>query len=62
MVVVLTSSAADSDVEQAYELGANSYLLKPGTIEERQELVEKLESYWLKANKVPTSFGGESVA
>lgn len=59
VVVVLTSSLADSDVEEAYALGANSYLLKPGTIEERQELVELIQHYWLKKNRVASSLPAE---
>lgn len=51
VVVVLTSSAADSDVEQVYERGANSYLIKPGKLEEIQELVELLARYWLTKNR-----------
>jgi CheY-like chemotaxis protein len=53
IVVVLTSSVADSDIEQAYELGANSYLSKPNGLDEVQELVELFGQYWLNKNLLP---------
>lgn len=55
IVVVLTSSVADSDIEPAYELGVNSYLAKPNNLEEVQELVELLGQYWLNKNRLPSS-------
>lgn len=53
IVIVLTSSGAESDIEAAYAFGANSYLLKPSTVDERLELVRDLEKYWLGRNKCP---------
>jgi CheY-like chemotaxis protein len=53
IVVVLTSSAAESDLAQAYELGANSYLVKPSRQEERVEMVSVLAKYWLEKNQRP---------
>ncbi len=53
IVVVLTSSAAESDLVQAYELGANSYLVKPSRQEERIEMVSVLAKYWLEKNQRP---------
>src|SRR5688572_17576786 len=52
IVVVLTSSVADSDIEQAYEVGVNSYLSKPNNLEEVQELVELISQYWLNKNRL----------
>jgi len=59
VVVVLTSSLADSDIEQAYDLGANSYLSKPTGIEQLQQFVELLGQYWLKENKLASSTAAE---
>ncbi len=53
VVVVLTSSAAESDLVEAYELGANSYLVKPSRQEERIEMVSVLAKYWLGKNQLP---------
>ena len=52
-IVVLTSSKNDDDVNRAYDLGANSYLVKPVSFETLLELVKSLESYWLVLNERP---------
>jgi len=52
-VVVLTSSGADPDVAAAYNLGANSYVVKPVEAEAFREAVGRLGSYWLRINQVP---------
>lgn len=62
IVVVLTSSVADSDLERAYGLGANSYLIKPNNLEEVQELVELIGQYWLHKNRLSSSSFAECVA
>ena len=52
-IVVLTSSKHDSDVNRAYELGANSYLVKPVSFQGLIELVKTLQLYWLVLNERP---------
>jgi CheY-like chemotaxis protein len=52
-IVVLTSSKNDDDVNRAYELGANSYVVKPVSFETLLELVKSLELYWLVLNERP---------
>ncbi len=52
-VVVLTSSNQTPDIERAYELGANSYLVKPVSFESLMEMVRVLGMYWLILNEVP---------
>lgn len=52
-VVVLTSSRETSDVNQAYELGANSYLLKPVTFDGLAKIVSNLDRYWGELNIHP---------
>src|SRR5439155_15271074 len=52
-VVMFTSSSQPEDIDQAYDLGANSYLVKPGGIDELVDLVRALDTYWLKANARP---------
>lgn len=52
-VVVLTTSAADSDVDQAYDLRANSYLVKPIDFETFSALMHDLGLYWSRWNKAP---------
>lgn len=53
LVVVLTSSTENSDLNRAYELGANSYLVKPVNFQDFVRLVELVDSYWLKLNQQP---------
>jgi CheY-like chemotaxis protein len=46
-VIVLTSSREDPDVNRAYELGANTYLVKPVKFEGLVEMMKALNLYWL---------------
>lgn len=57
LVVVLTSSREDRDVDTAYRIGANSYLVKPPTAEKLHELVKSLGEYWLRHNEPPVKAG-----
>ncbi|MFC5462792.1 response regulator [Massilia niabensis] len=49
-VVVLTSSGEDEDIQNAYALGANSYLQKPVAFNGLVELLGVLGLYWFKNN------------
>jgi CheY-like chemotaxis protein len=51
--VVLTTSDAARDVERAYELHANSYLVKPGDHDGFRKLIGDVERYWLRSNRQP---------
>jgi CheY-like chemotaxis protein len=50
VVIVLSSSSQPEDVEQAYELGANSYIEKPLQMERTLEMVQLLKGWWLGCN------------
>ena len=52
-VVVLTSSDEMSDVNKAYELGANSFLVKPFEFENYTTLARVIREYWVKWVKNP---------
>ena len=54
-VVVLTSSQEESDLVRAYNLGANSYLVKPVESEAFMKSVAELGLYWMLLNKLPGS-------
>jgi CheY-like chemotaxis protein len=54
-VVVLTSSQEESDLVRAYDLGANSYLVKPVESEAFMKSVAELGLYWMLLNKLPGS-------
>jgi len=49
-VVIITSSAEDPDITMAYQLGANSYVLKPVQFEPFIEAMVKVGVYWLMVN------------
>jgi DNA-binding response OmpR family regulator len=46
-IIVLTSSGQDPDVNRAYDLGANSYLVKPVKFDGLVEMIKALNIYWL---------------
>lgn len=52
-VVVLTSSRETADINLAYDLGANSYLVKPVAFDALLEMVKTLGLYWLMLNVRP---------
>jgi len=52
-VVVLTIDKATSAINAAYDLGANSYLVKPGDPEEIMRIVKSIQEYWLGLNQPP---------
>jgi CheY-like chemotaxis protein len=52
-VVVLTSSRESTDINRAYDLGANSFLVKPVGFAELLEMVRTLGVYWLQLNQAP---------
>jgi CheY-like chemotaxis protein len=55
LVTILTSSDQARDIDRAYDLGANSYLLKPHGTTELAELVQRVQRYWLDLNQRPAS-------
>jgi CheY-like chemotaxis protein len=54
LIVVLTSSNLQADVDHAYELGANSYLVKPVEFDEMVHMIQRFEIYWAEINRIPT--------
>jgi CheY-like chemotaxis protein len=54
LIVVLTSSNLQSDVDRAYELGANSYLVKPVEFDEMVHMVQRFQAYWAEINRTPS--------
>lgn len=52
-VVVLTSSKEDKDIIDAYELGVNSYIVKPVAFDQFVKTISELGLYWLILNEAP---------
>ena len=52
-VVVVTSSREDPDIKAAYELGANSYVIKPVDFDSFLDAMSSLGLYWLLVNQPP---------
>ena len=52
-VVVLTSSAEDRDIIESYQVGVNSYLVKPVDFAEFTRVVVQVGLYWAVLNRLP---------
>lgn len=53
-IIVFSSSNHPRDVEQAYRLGANAYLVKPTSTTQRNEMIRTIHAFWLQLNQVPS--------
>ncbi len=58
-VVILTSSQDKKDLLAGYEMGANSYIVKPIDFLRFSEVVEQIAIYWLSLNELPLVKRGE---
>lgn len=54
-VVVLTTSSDDTDIERSYDLGANSYIVKPVTFDGLTKIMNDIGRYWLEIVELPGS-------
>jgi CheY-like chemotaxis protein len=52
-VLLLSGSEYESDVQTAYLLGANGYLVKPSTYEETVEMAKAIKAFWFGVNRGP---------
>jgi len=50
-VVILTSSKEDPDIKRSYELGANSYIVKPVESDNFFQTIKELSMYWMISNQ-----------
>ena len=57
-VVVLTTSAAEQDIVRSYDLGVNSYIVKPVTFEGVVEAMKVMKQYWFQLVKLPNGCAG----
>jgi CheY-like chemotaxis protein len=54
-VVIMTTSSAEMDIFESYNLHANCYLTKPVELDEFIEVVRKIEDFWLTVVKLPAA-------
>lgn len=52
-VVVLTTSKAEEDIYRSYDLGVNSFIIKPVTFESLVNIMRVLERYWFEIVEIP---------
>ncbi|MBS0298323.1 MAG: response regulator [Proteobacteria bacterium] len=51
-VVVLTTSREDRDIQAAYDLGVNSYIVKPVDFDDFMDVAQQIELYWCVLNEL----------
>lgn len=54
VVIMFTSSHHPRDIDTAYGLGVNSFVVKPVTLSDRAEFARELKAWWLNRNQIPT--------
>ncbi len=52
-VIILTTSSAEKDIIEAYDLHANAYIVKPINFEEFTAVIRSIEEFWFKAVTLP---------
>jgi len=52
-VVIFTTSKADTDIRQMYDLGANSFVTKPAAFADLVHLMRRLAEYWFETVRIP---------
>ena len=56
-VVVLTTSRAEEDIARTYDLGVNSFIIKPSAFQGLVEILKTLSDYWCDTVKLPANEG-----
>jgi CheY-like chemotaxis protein len=54
IVIILSSSAGETDIDAAYRLGANAYLVKPSESSKLEDMVRAINDFWLQQNTPPS--------
>ena len=52
-VVVLTTSNAEDDIRRTYDLGVNSFIIKPTSFQDLVDILKALSDYWFDTVKLP---------
>jgi len=58
--VILTTSRAEEDIIESYDLHANCYVTKPVGLPQFMDVVKSVEDFWLTVVKLPSSGGAGS--
>ena len=61
-VVILTTSKAEEDIFRAYDLGVNSFILKPVTFESLVDITLTLSKYWFEVVELPSESSEDAAA
>jgi CheY-like chemotaxis protein len=59
-IVVLTTSKAEEDILRTYELGVNSFIIKPVTFDSLVDIIKTLAKYWFEIVELPPESSGET--
>lgn len=54
VIVVMTASADQQDIDRAYDLGANAFVIKPTGTDQLAELMKSLHGFWMRHNQFAT--------
>jgi CheY-like chemotaxis protein len=54
-VIVFTTTKNEIEIKRCYELGANSYVVKPISFDALLKVVENIRSYWFQTASIPAS-------
>ena len=52
-VIVFTTTKNEKEINRCYELGANTYVVKPVGFESLLQTIEDIRSYWFKTAQIP---------
>ena len=61
-VVVLTTSKAEEDILRSYDLGVNSFIIKPVTFDSLVDITKTLSKYWFEVVELPPSSAQDEAA
>lgn len=54
-IVILTTSSAEEDILRTYDLGTNSFIVKPVTFDKLVEIIRKVTQYWFEIVRLPNT-------
>ncbi len=61
IILMLTSSKEERDIEKAYALGANAFLVKPSSVDKMAEMMRSVDLFWFQHNVSQLITSGSSI-